>query len=295
MSTTQPHLASHFNSPQQQFDSGKLGIWLFLTTEILLFSGLFCAYAVYRSNHPDIFAFAHQYLNKWLGALNTLILISSSFTMAWSVRAAQLNQKNLCTTLLAITILCGSAFLSVKYIEYKNKWQEHLLPGPRYNPRELPPAEAEALDDQSRDRKGATWEGGAASTLPHGRSLTVAALIPPTETFRAPIGPAGLNPAWVDNDRSSRFSMSWLAPTPSLEPEPNNTHIFFGIYFLMTGLHAIHVLVGISLITWLLLRTTRGDFSPQYFAPIDFTALYWHIVDLIWIFLFPLLYLIGNT
>src|SRR5689334_2317913 len=74
------HLAHHFETPQQQFDSGKLGVWLFLTTEILLFSGLFCAYAVYRANHPDIFAFAHEYLNKWYGALNTIVLIFSSFT-----------------------------------------------------------------------------------------------------------------------------------------------------------------------------------------------------------------------
>src|SRR5439155_20827230 len=81
-------LAHHFETPQQQFDSGKLGVWLFLTTEILLFSGLFCAYAVYRANHPEIYRFAHLYLNKWLGALNTIVLIFSSFTMAWAVRAS---------------------------------------------------------------------------------------------------------------------------------------------------------------------------------------------------------------
>src|SRR3954468_3360542 len=85
-------LAHHFETPQQQFDSGKLGVWLFLTTEILLFSGLFCAYAVYRANHPDIFAFAHEYLNKIYGAVNTIVLIFSSFTMAWAVRASQMGE-----------------------------------------------------------------------------------------------------------------------------------------------------------------------------------------------------------
>src|SRR5579862_7564183 len=86
-------LAHHFDTPQQQFDAGKLGIWLFLTTEILLFSGLFCAYSVYRANHPEIFEYAHLYLNKNLGAINTVVLLFSSLTMAWGVRAAQLGQK----------------------------------------------------------------------------------------------------------------------------------------------------------------------------------------------------------
>src|SRR4051812_44532832 len=100
-------LAHHFETPQQQFDSGKLGVWLFLTTEILLFSGLFCAYAVYRANHPEIYAYAHLYLNKWYGALNTIVLIFSSFTMAWAVRASQTGQRSLCLKLLWITIACG--------------------------------------------------------------------------------------------------------------------------------------------------------------------------------------------
>src|ERR1700712_1573482 len=85
-----PHLAHHFDTPEQQFSSAKLGMWIFLGTEILMFGGLFCAYAVYRHNHPDVFAYAHQFLNKWLGAINTLVLITSSLTMAWAVRSSQL-------------------------------------------------------------------------------------------------------------------------------------------------------------------------------------------------------------
>ena len=81
----------------------------------------------------------------------------------------------------------------------------------------------------------------------------------------------------------------------SAGPEPKNTHIFFSIYFLMTGLHGLHVLAGMGLIGWVLVRARRGDFGPEYFAPVDFVGLYWHIVDLVWIFLFPLLYLIGNS
>ena len=89
------HLAHHFDTPAQQFSSAKLGMWLFLATEILLFGGLFCAYAVYRSNHPEIFIYAHRYLDRNLGAVNTAILLASSFTMAWAVRAAQLGRAAL--------------------------------------------------------------------------------------------------------------------------------------------------------------------------------------------------------
>src|SRR5882757_2853701 len=83
-----PHLAHHFDTPDQQYQSGKLAMWVFLATEILMFGGLFCAYAVYRHNHPEVFAFAHQYLDRTLGATNTIVLIASSFTMAWAVRCS---------------------------------------------------------------------------------------------------------------------------------------------------------------------------------------------------------------
>ena len=132
------HLAHHFESLQQQYDSGKFGIWLFLTTEILMFSGLFCGYAVLRSLHPEIFLYAHHYLSVPLGALNTAVLIFSSFTMAWGVRAAQLGQTRLLVRLLAITLACAFVFLGVKFVEYKEKWEEALLPGKYYTPSEPP-------------------------------------------------------------------------------------------------------------------------------------------------------------
>ena len=95
-----PHLQHHFDTAEQQFDAGKLGMWLFLATEILLFGGLFCAYAVYRANHPEIFLYAHQFLDKSLGGTNTVILLCSSLTMAWAVRASQLGQRKLLIGLL---------------------------------------------------------------------------------------------------------------------------------------------------------------------------------------------------
>jgi cytochrome c oxidase subunit 3 len=224
-----PHLQHHFETSEQQFDAGKLGIWLFLATEILLFGGLFCAYAIYRANHPEIFMYAHQFLDKILGGTNTVILLCSSLTMAWAVRASQLGQQRLLIVLLSLTLLGGFGFMGIKYVEYKAKWEHGLLPGTHF--------------------------------APHGEST----------------GGPGHGPG----------------ETPDHGKRPSNVQIFFGIYFLMTGLHGLHVLAGMGAITWILVRSTKGHFGPEYFTPVDFVGLYWHLVDLIWIFLFPLLYLIG--
>jgi len=227
-----PHLAHHFATPRQQFESGRLGMWLFLVTEILLFGVLFTLYGVYRSNHPEIFVYAHRFLDKTLGALNTAVLICSSLTMAWAVRAAQQGRTRLLTGCLAATILGGLVFLCVKGVEYQHKWKDGLLWGKHYQP------VREVLE------KTAPREGAAA------------------------------------------------AGAPAAADEPRNVRIFFSIYFLMTGLHGLHVLVGMALLAWILVRAKRGEFGPAYFAPVDHVGLYWHLVDLIWIYLFPLLYLI---
>src|SRR3954454_23401954 len=113
----EPHLAHHFHSLRQQFDAGKLGIWLFLLAEVLFFSGLFCAYAVYRAAHPEIFNYAHYFLDARLGALNTCVLLVSSLTAALAVRFAQLGQRRMLMLNIVITIVCAFAFLGVKYVE----------------------------------------------------------------------------------------------------------------------------------------------------------------------------------
>src|SRR5438477_9999959 len=102
-----PHLAHHFDTPEQQYASAKLGMWVFLATEILMFGGLFCAYSVYRHNHPDVFEYAHQYLDKTLGAINTIVLITSSLTMAWGVRLAQLGKMRGLWICLILTSVGG--------------------------------------------------------------------------------------------------------------------------------------------------------------------------------------------
>src|SRR4029079_17403216 len=117
-----PHLAHHFDSYQQQFDAGKLGIWLFLLTEVLFFSGLFCAYTVYRGMHPEVFVYAHYFLDTKLGALSTCVLLISSLTAAWAVRNAQLAEKKMLMLNIVITIACACTFMCVKYVEYAHKY-----------------------------------------------------------------------------------------------------------------------------------------------------------------------------
>ena len=111
-------IAHHFDSPEQQFDSGKLGIWLFLVTEVLFFSGLFVAYTLYRNHHPEIFDQAHVFLDKILGGINTVVLLFSSLTMALAVRCAQLGKNKNCSVYVLITMVCAAVFLGVKAVEY---------------------------------------------------------------------------------------------------------------------------------------------------------------------------------
>src|SRR6056297_2190651 len=122
------NLAHHFDSYEQQFDAGKLGIWIFLVTEVLFFGGLFCAYALYRNLRPEIFAGCSEFLNTQLGAINTGVLLFSSLTMAWAVRCSQTEEHKKLTAMLAATLSCAMIFLGVKAIEYSHKWAMGLLP-----------------------------------------------------------------------------------------------------------------------------------------------------------------------
>jgi cytochrome c oxidase subunit 3 len=292
-----PHLAHHFDTPEQQFTSAKLGMWIFLGTEILMFGGLFCAYSIYRHNHPLVFKFAAEaYLSTKWGAINTVILITSSLTMAWGVRAAQLNQKKLLIGCLVMTLMGAAGFLVVKTIEYSAKWDEHVWVGlwNKYN--------------GDNDASYATPPPAQLTTQP---------------TIQIP--PPAYSPAAIADDANAALDVSQIKPryndslSQTIQTQPprkesdqkpsdeeqrderyrklsasDQWHVntFFSCYFLMTGLHGIHVVVGMGLISWILMRTLRNDFSSEYFTPVDLVGLYWHLVDLIWIFLFPLLYLI---
>jgi cytochrome c oxidase subunit 3 len=278
-----PYLAHHFDTPEQQYDSGKLGMWLFLATEILLFGGLFCAYAVYRGTHPEIFIYAHQFLDTKLGAINTVILLCSSLTMAWAVRASQLGQRRLLALLLCLTLLGGFGFMAIKYAEYKAKWEHGLLWAREYNP-----------ESHTDDHAEVAEPGTGTAPTEHADPTIETTTAPPEaagetgdlQLERSLIGSAAAGPAGLATDDGPDAGHS--VPHDA----PKNVQLFFSIYFLMTGLHGLHVLVGMAAIGWILARSLRGAFSPAYYTPVDLVGLYWHLVDLIWIFLFPLLYLI---
>ncbi len=272
-----PHLAHHFHSAHQQFESGKLGMWVFLATEVLFFGGLFCAYAVYRSNHPEIFVYAHKYLNSTLGGINTIVLICSSLTMAWAVRCAQCDQQRGLVVLLALTLLFACGFLGIKYVEYEHKWKHGLLWGKHFQPTMEPGGSHEGSGAATRAAATAPTDPKPAATAPAAGVAT---------TARSTIAPAAIGPAGL-----ARYAPDAAGHEPAVD-KPRNVQIFFGVYFAMTGLHAIHVIAGMVMLIWLLRRALRGHFSSAYFTPVDLGGLYWHLVDLIWIFLFPLLYLI---
>ncbi len=210
-----PHLKHYFASSEQQFDAAKLGMWLFLITEILLFSGMFVAYTVYRIAHPEAFALASSELNWVLGGINTVVLLGSSLTVALSIHYAQKDNQRLLTINLAATVALAAVFMAIKYVEWTTKFHHGLYPGGFFNP---------------------------------------------TEHYEYLLQP--------------------------YVPQ------FFSIYFVMTGIHAVHVLVGMGVIGWLATRAWRGHFSSEWYTPVELSGLYWHLVDIIWIFLFPLLYLI---
>ncbi len=222
-------LAHHFDTPVQQYDAAKLGMWAFLAQELLFFSGLFVAYGVLRSWYPEVFSASSHQLDWKMGTVNTIVLLFSSFTAAMAVRTSQLGQKKQTSTFMLLTIVCACIFLVVKFFEYEHKFELGLLPGKWFGtPRDM----------MSFEPLLATHGGHA---IPH---------LPP------------------------------------------KSHLFFSIYFVMTGVHGIHVIVGIGVFIWIWLRNARGEFSKDFYTPIDLVALYWHLVDLIWIYLFPLLYLI---
>ena len=298
------HVAHHFESAQQQFDAGKLGMWLFLVTEVLFFSGLFVAYAVYRGNHPEVFVDAHKYLNTTLGTFNTIVLLFSSLTMAWAVRCAQLGQQRSLVFLLATTLACASLFLGVKAVEYSHKWGEGLLWAGAYAGEVAHSAEV----DQQIFRALIVLSfpamlGLMVSAIGFGNSrrcrskhfttrklwgsLVIAAI-----AYFAGVGIGQAVEHFSAPTHDPEVHLHDNVPAAVTTETETLTGVFFSIYYAMTGVHAIHILAGMGVIVWLLRRSIRGDFGADYFGPVDYVGLYWHLVDLVWIYLFPLLYLI---
>ncbi len=291
-----PFLAHHFETPAQQFDSGKLGMWLFLATEILFFGGLFAAYAVLRFKNPEVFAYSANYLDTIMGGINTCVLIVSSLTMALAVRFAQTDKIPAMIVCLVLTFFGAVGFMVIKYFEYTHKIHEHLVWGPTF----YVPADEEIAKEVSTPPPAEAAPAPTFETAALGEASPVAAMfaMPPAEASviaKAPVGPSGLSDPQGKPTAVSHYPETAEEPAIKHLEDPKmpvGTHQFFAIYYAMTGLHGIHVVVGMIVIGWLIWRGLKGHFGSKYFTPVDLGGLYWHIVDLIWIFLFPLFYLI---
>ncbi|MEI7815626.1 MAG: cytochrome c oxidase subunit 3 family protein [Desulfuromonadales bacterium] len=196
--------------PEHKDDIGaKLGMWLFLFTELLLFGGLFLLYAVYLKRYPHEFATGGTQLNWVLGSANTAILLTSSLCAAMALTALQRHEMRRAMALLGATIFCAAGFMVIKYVEWSAKIGHGIYPGSEH-----------------------------------------------------------------------------------LKAGPPGESIFFSLYFLSTGIHGLHVLIGAILLAWITVKIKSGEVNGDNYILLENGALYWHLVDLIWIFIFPLYYLI---
>ena len=289
-----PFLAHHFDTPLQQFESGKLGMWVFLATEVLFFGALFVMYAILRFKNPEVFSYAANYLDTILGGVNTCVLILSSLTMAVGVRAAQTNKKGLLSLCLALTLAGAIGFLVIKYFEYTHKFHLNLKWGQAFY---QPVTDADAQAAKVEPTPVANPVLAITSPNPSaGAAVEPIVQLPPSDAtaIAAPkTGPDGVAPAEMVAAAGEAVHVGHKTGPHLLDPEmPANTHQFFAIYYLMTGLHGIHVLIGVGVIGWLLWGSLKGRYGSGYYTPVDLVGLYWHVVDLVWIFLFPLFYLI---
>jgi cytochrome c oxidase subunit 3 len=212
-------LAHHFDNIEQQRGTGRLGMWMFLVTELLFFGGIFTAYAAYRIWYPVDFEAGSSKLNVAIATINSFLLLTSSLTITMAIYAARQGRRQVMLNLLLWTALLGIAFLGFKAYEYYSDWEEHLIPGRYFN-----------------------------------------------------------------------TSAEFWGP----EVNPYRVQLFFLFYYCMTIIHVIHLIVGIGLVLWLYERGRAGWITPERFHVVEITSLYWHFVDLMWLFLLPLLYLAGK-
>jgi cytochrome c oxidase subunit 3 len=207
-------LQHHFETLEQQKEASVLGMWIFIIQEVMFFGGLFAAYMIYRVWYPAAWSEGSAELDIVLGGINTVVLIGSSLTMAFAVRAAQTGEQKNTVRWLIVTMLLGLVFLVIKFFEYKHKWDLNHIPGANLQ-----------------------FEG---------------------------------------------------AHAPQVE-------IFLSLYFALTGLHALHMVIGFGILSVIAWMAHKKRFSPEWYTPVEMSGLYWHFVDIVWIFLFPLLYLVDRA
>lgn len=296
-------LHHHFDDMEQQRESTTLGMWAFMSTEVMMFGGLFFVYTLYRHlfagaahelnqggsgiTYADPFHVGGFLLNVPLGTANTFVLLFSSLTMAMAVHFAQLQKRKAMLGFMAATLLFGCTFLGIKAVEWTADYHEGLVPALNWEP------------DETLKHKGYLAVGGsgvdgtistdsAASNQPFesGRALTTGQPAPNPETK---VGASGHAAAEGGHGGQAHGSSG----TPE-SVNTNHLQMYFVIYFCMTGLHAIHMVIGAAILITMMIMGARGAFENGNDQPVELFGLYWHFVDIVWVFLFPLLYLVGG-
>ena len=270
MNVAHQHVAHQFEDIDQQNESYIVGMWTFLVTEIMFFGALFLALTVYRSIHATDFNDAHKHLNVFFGGFNTVVLLTSSFTMVMSVRAAMMANRTATMLWLAITMGGAFLFLGVKTIEYKEKFDHHLVPGAAFH--YTPPEEEKTAGSHT------TTGTESSQSMPGSGSDKTYEGTRPMET-KADLNNTSASPSYESNQKGL---------------SQDGKQLFFCLYFIMTGLHAIHIIIGIGIMAVLFVMYALRLGAVDDYMPLEMTGLYWHFVDIVWIFLFPILYLIGG-
>ena len=225
-STHSPVLKHHFGDLNQQHASERLGIWMFLATEVLFFAGLFGAYACYRLWYAAEFEFASSFMNVKFASINTFFLVTSSLTMTLAIRCAKLGDKSGIYRNLLLTFALGSAFMVLKGFEYAEDFHEGILPG----------ASSFGVTTEQHNIKHEAEERGL---------------------------------------------------------DTGKVRLFLCFYYIMTGIHGVHIIIGLGCILWLVQMNYANALPPENYSTVEVVSLYWHLVDAIWLFLMPMLYLAG--
>jgi cytochrome c oxidase subunit 3 len=235
MSVNTGALRYYFEDIEQQRGTERLGMWMFLATEILFFGGIFLAYTVYRFYYPYDFADIAGRLNVAVAGINTILLLTSSLTIMLAIRAAQVGDRSKLLMYLGATFALGAGFMCFKAYEYNQDYDEGLMP----------------------------WRSNFGQVAVHD-----------PEHHDAP--PTTLNEQWEKKGVA-----------------PQRIRLFMTFYFVMTGIHGLHIIVGLGCLAYLWYRAYMGWITPDRYVAVEVTSLYWHLVDAIWLFLMPLLYLAG--
>jgi len=299
-----PGLQHQFEDMKQQEESVSIGMWAFLVQEIMFFGGLFTVYLVFRSRYPMAFAAGSNHLDAFLGGLNTLVLIVSSLTMALTVYYAQKGNRNMQVILIIATMLFGCVFLGVKAVEYTDKFNHGLVPvnglnrkikGEEHNESNQTSAERPSTQTELASQEKNSLESPKPAehhANPRGEFQWTG------ENFEASreIILEACNKNYLTKYEQIGYFSNGDCKTGVIDQHKvqDKVRIFYWIYFVMTGLHALHMIVGLGLMTWLLIMAWRKTYSAEYYSPVEISGLYWHFVDIVWIFLFPLLYLLGR-